>query len=204
MRMKNPVHPGKLVKANLDEIGLSVVEAAKAIGVTRQQLYNVIGGKSAVTPEMAVRFEKAFGGSADLWLSMQAAYDLARVRLHDKDIIVDRLFHGKNIIPMTRTVLAILAATLLVSAVHAAPNQRSGQSCRINLSKFEMLEHGMTYAEAKEVIGCAGKQFSYMENVGNNVTIYFWNGPGCDGCSGAYVTFANDSLEKKSQVGLDE
>ena len=90
MNMKNPVHPGELVKANLEELGLSVVEAAKGIGVTRQQLYNVIGGKSAVTPEMAVRFEKAFGGSADMWLRMQAAYDLARVRQH-KRIVVDRL-----------------------------------------------------------------------------------------------------------------
>jgi len=90
MNMKNPVHPGELVKANLEELGLSVVEAAKAIGVTRQQLYNVIGGKSAVTPEMAVRFEKAFGGSADMWLRMQAAYDLARGGQH-KRIVVDRL-----------------------------------------------------------------------------------------------------------------
>ncbi len=61
--MKNPVHPGELVKANLEELGLSVAAAAEALGVTRQQLYNVIGGRSAVTPEMAVRFEKAFGGS---------------------------------------------------------------------------------------------------------------------------------------------
>jgi addiction module HigA family antidote len=91
MRMKNPVHPGKLVKANLEELGLSVAGAAKALGVTRQQLYNVIGGKSAVTPEMAVRFEKAFGGSADMWLRMQAAYDLARVRRREAQIAVRRL-----------------------------------------------------------------------------------------------------------------
>jgi addiction module HigA family antidote len=89
--MKNPVHPGELVKANLDELGLSVAEAAKAIGITRQQLYNVIGGKSAVTPEMSVRFEKAFGGGADMWLRMQAAYDLARVRQREKKIVVHRL-----------------------------------------------------------------------------------------------------------------
>jgi addiction module HigA family antidote len=91
MRMKNPVHPGKLVKANLKELDLSVAAAAKALGVTRQQLYNVIGGKSAVTPEMAVRFEKAFGGSADMWLRMQAAYDLAQVRRHEGRITVRRL-----------------------------------------------------------------------------------------------------------------
>lgn len=96
MRMKNPSHPGELVKANLDELGLSVVKAAKALGVTRQQLYNVIGCKHAVSPEMAVRLEKAFGGSADMWLRMQAAYDLARVRQHEKDIVVDRLTAKKK------------------------------------------------------------------------------------------------------------
>src|SRR5208337_5188482 len=90
MRMKNPVHPGELVKVNLEELGLSVAAAAKALGVTRQQLYNVIGGKSAVTPEMAVRFEKAFGGSADMWLRMQAAHDLAQVR-RSWGIAVERL-----------------------------------------------------------------------------------------------------------------
>ena len=59
---------------------LSIAEAAKAIAVTRQQLYNVINGRSAVTPEMTVRFEEAFGGGADLWLRRQAARELARVR----------------------------------------------------------------------------------------------------------------------------
>lgn len=91
MRMKNPAHPGELVEANLEELGLSVAEAAKAIGVTRQQLYNVINGRSAVTPEMAVRFEKAFGGGADMWLRMQAAYDLANVRRSQEKITVRRL-----------------------------------------------------------------------------------------------------------------
>src|SRR5947209_3715774 len=91
MAMKNPVHPGELVKSNIDELELSVAEAASGLGVTRQQLYNVISGKSAVTPEMAIRFEKAFGGSADVWLRMQAAYDLAQVRQRDGEITVRRL-----------------------------------------------------------------------------------------------------------------
>jgi len=90
MRMKSPAHPGELVATNLDEIGLSVAEAAQALGVTRQQLYNVINGKSAVTPEMAVRFEMAFGGSADMWLRMQAAPDLAKVHMREKQITVQR------------------------------------------------------------------------------------------------------------------
>ena len=55
--MKNPVHPGKLVEATLDELGMSVAEVAKAMKVTRQQLYNVMRGTSAVSPDMALRLE---------------------------------------------------------------------------------------------------------------------------------------------------
>jgi addiction module HigA family antidote len=79
MGMKSPPHPGALVQDNLTELGLSVAEAASGLGVTRQQLYNVINGRSAITPEMAVRLERAFGGTAALWLRMQNAFDLARV-----------------------------------------------------------------------------------------------------------------------------
>jgi addiction module HigA family antidote len=78
--MKNPAHPGALVRDDIEELGLSVAEAAAGLGVTRQQLYRVIRGESAVSPEMAVRLERAFGGTADMWLRMQANYDLAQVR----------------------------------------------------------------------------------------------------------------------------
>ena len=91
MRMKNPVHPGALAKANLEELGLSVAAAAKTMKVTRQQLYNVLQARSAVSPEMALRFEKAFGGSADMWLRMQVAYDLAQARKRAAGIAVERL-----------------------------------------------------------------------------------------------------------------
>jgi len=60
------------------------------LGVTRQQLYNVINGKSSVTPEMAIRLEKGIGGNADHLLRMQAAYDLAQLRMRDKPIEVKR------------------------------------------------------------------------------------------------------------------
>lgn len=91
MRMKNPPHPGELIRDNLTDLGLSVAEGAAGLGVTRQHLYNVINGKSGVTPEMAVRLEKAFGGSADVWLRMQLNYDLAQVRRREKEITVARL-----------------------------------------------------------------------------------------------------------------
>src|SRR5216684_3901555 len=78
--MKNPCHPGSLIKADIDELGLSLVDAAKGLGVSRQQLHSVIAGRASVTPEMAVRLEKALGSTADTWLRMQMNYDLAQVR----------------------------------------------------------------------------------------------------------------------------
>ena len=91
MPMKNPPHPGALIRDNIDDLGLSVADAAAGLGVTRQQLYNVINGKSAVSPEMALRLEKAFGGTADLWLRMQVNHDLARVRRNEPNLAVQRL-----------------------------------------------------------------------------------------------------------------
>src|SRR5690242_3747273 len=91
MEMTNPVHPGELVEACIDDLGLSVAEAAKGLGVTRQQLHNVIAGRSNVTPEMAIRLEKAFGSTADTWLRMQMNYDLAQIRKRASSIVVERL-----------------------------------------------------------------------------------------------------------------
>ena len=91
MPMKNPSHPGRLVKADIEELGLSVAEAADGLGVTRQQLYRVINGESGISPEMALRLEKAIGGTADAWLRMQAAHDLAQVRAQVHKIKVRRL-----------------------------------------------------------------------------------------------------------------
>ncbi len=82
MPMKNPPHPGGLVRDNLADLGLSVAEGAAGLGVTRQQLYKVINGQSSVTPAMALRLEKAFGGSADVWLRMQVNYDLVPRVVH--------------------------------------------------------------------------------------------------------------------------
>ena len=91
MRMKNPPHPGRLVKDTIEEMGLTVAQAGEGLGVTRQQLYKVINCQSAISPEMAVRLEKAIGSTADAWLRMQAAYDLAEVRQHEEQIVVRRL-----------------------------------------------------------------------------------------------------------------
>jgi antitoxin HigA-1 len=91
MPMKNPPHPGRGLKDDLDALGLTVAEAAEALGITRQQLYNVINGRSGITPEMALRLEKGVGGTADAWLGMQAAYDLAQLRQREADIKVKKL-----------------------------------------------------------------------------------------------------------------
>lgn len=91
MPMKNPVHPGKIVRYDcLEPLGLTVTEAAKALGVTRQALNNVVNEKSGISPEMAIRLSKAFGSTPEAWVRMQAAYDLAQAMQHEKEIRVQR------------------------------------------------------------------------------------------------------------------
>jgi addiction module HigA family antidote len=91
MPMKIPPYPGEMVGDMIAEMGLTIVDAAKGLGVTRQQLHNLIAGRSAVSPEMAYRLEKAFGGTADAWLRLQASHDLAQVRARAASIKVSRL-----------------------------------------------------------------------------------------------------------------
>ena len=80
MAMLDPPHPGRLVKDDIDALGSKISEAAKALGITRQQLYKIVNGDSAISPEMAVRLEAVVGSTADHWIGMQAAYDLAQAR----------------------------------------------------------------------------------------------------------------------------
>ncbi len=76
--MKKPVHPGRIVRNDcLEPFGLSVTEAAKVLGVTRQALNNVVNEKAGISAEMAIRLSKAFGSTPDTWVRMQAAFDLA-------------------------------------------------------------------------------------------------------------------------------
>ena len=79
MRMKNPPHPGlSILHDCLEPLELSIAEGADAMGIVRQTLNNVIRGRAGVSPEMAIRLDKAFGGGAETWLRMQAAYDLVQ------------------------------------------------------------------------------------------------------------------------------
>ncbi len=89
--MKNPSHPGRLIKSDLDELGVSVANAAERLGVTRQQLHRVISGDSGISPEMALRLEKAIGSTADFWLRLQMNYDLAQARLNGPALEIVKL-----------------------------------------------------------------------------------------------------------------
>ena len=92
MPMKNPPHPGLSIRHDcLEPLGLSVTEAAKKLGVSRKQLSDVVNGHAGVSPEMAIRLDKAFGGGADTWYRLQAAYDLAQSMKQAARIKVARL-----------------------------------------------------------------------------------------------------------------
>jgi antitoxin HigA-1 len=91
MAMKKPPHPGEMIGDALEEMGISISAAAKSLGVTRQQIHNVIAGRSAISPEMALRLEKGLGSTADTWLRMQMNYDLSQLRSKTKSIKVERL-----------------------------------------------------------------------------------------------------------------
>jgi addiction module HigA family antidote len=81
MTMKNPPHPGVVVLQEcIEPSGLTITQAAEALGVTRNTLSELANGKRGISPEMAVRLSKVFGGNAESWLVQQAQYDLAHVR----------------------------------------------------------------------------------------------------------------------------
>ena len=91
MPMKNPPHPGDLIKTEIIEaLDLNVSKAAMILKVRRATLSDLLHGKAALTPEMALRIEKAFGPDMNHLLRMQLAYDVARTRKYARDIDVKR------------------------------------------------------------------------------------------------------------------
>ena len=91
MPMKNPAHPGRIVRsACLEPLGLSITEGARILGVTRQTLTKIVNGRSGISAEMAIRLTKAFGSTAETWVRMQASYDLAQARKDESKIKVRR------------------------------------------------------------------------------------------------------------------
>jgi antitoxin HigA-1 len=92
MAMKDPPHPGLSVRHDcLEPLGLSVTEAAKKLGISRKQLSDIVNGHAGLSPEMAIRLDKAFGGGAETWHRLQGAYDLAQAMKRADRIKVDRL-----------------------------------------------------------------------------------------------------------------
>jgi len=78
--MKEPAHPGEVIRELcLEPLGLTVTKAAEVLGVTRKALSELLNGHAGISPEMAVRLSKAFGGSVESWLRQQMLYDLAQV-----------------------------------------------------------------------------------------------------------------------------
>ena len=91
MAMKAPSHPGLSIKENcLVPLELSVTGAADILGVAPHTLSRVLNGRAAISPEMAIRFEKAGWSNAEFWLRRQAAYDLAQARQNEDRIVVER------------------------------------------------------------------------------------------------------------------
>jgi addiction module HigA family antidote len=92
MPMFSPPHPGLAIRHDcLEPLNLSISEAAKILGVSRQALNNVVNGKSGISPEMAIRLDKAFGGSAETWFRIQTSYDLAQALKRADEIKVARV-----------------------------------------------------------------------------------------------------------------
>ncbi|MCX7324162.1 MAG: HigA family addiction module antitoxin [Hyphomicrobiales bacterium] len=88
MAMKHPPHPGRIIKQDcLPELKLTVGAAAETLGASRQILDKIINGRSSITPDMAIGFEKVFGSSAETRLRMQLAYDLAQARVREPEIV---------------------------------------------------------------------------------------------------------------------
>lgn len=93
MPMKNPAHPGRIVRsACLEPLGLSVTDGAKVLGVSRQTLTKIVNGRSGISAEMAIRLAKAFGSTAETWLRMQSSFDLAQARKTESKIKVQRQY----------------------------------------------------------------------------------------------------------------
>ena len=92
MPMKNPPHPGRSVRHDcLEPLGLNVTEAARRLGISRKQLSDIVNGHAGISPAMAIRLDKAFGGGAHTWLRLQAAYDLAQAMKHADKVKIERM-----------------------------------------------------------------------------------------------------------------
>ena len=92
MRMKNPPHPGRVVRQEcIEPLGLTVTGAARALGVSRQTLNNLLNCHAGISPEMSIRLSKVFGSSPEIWLGLQMEYDLAQAERTADQIKVEKI-----------------------------------------------------------------------------------------------------------------
>ena len=92
MLMHDPPHPGEVLKELcLEPLGLTVTDAAKALGVSRKTLSMVVNGRAGISPEMAIRLSIAFDTSAESWLNQQIQFDLWQAEQHRSELQVERL-----------------------------------------------------------------------------------------------------------------
>ena len=92
MRMHNPPHPGEVLrKLCLEPLGISVTDAAEALGVSRKTLSLILNGRSGISPEMAIRLGKAFDTSPESWLNQQVQYDLWQAEQNSQNVHVKKL-----------------------------------------------------------------------------------------------------------------
>lgn len=97
LRMMRPSHPGQFIKMEIIEpLGLSVTDAAKALGVTRPALSALLNERAALSPEMALRIEKAFGPKMDTLLRMQTSFEIYEARKRERSIKVKRFVPNGN------------------------------------------------------------------------------------------------------------
>lgn len=94
MAMKEPVHPGRIVRGAIEDLGLTVTAAALALHITRPTLSSLLNGRSGVSSEMAVRLSKTIGSTPGFWMRLQLNYDLAQIEQRADSIIVNPLPAG--------------------------------------------------------------------------------------------------------------
>src|SRR5271155_2953832 len=91
-----PVHPGEIIKEDiLPSVGLSVTDAAKALGVSRQMLHGILSGRKPLSAVMCLRVARLFGGSPEVWMRLQAAHDLKKSERNKK--VMERI---RRIVPL--------------------------------------------------------------------------------------------------------
>src|SRR4030081_2477977 len=92
MRMHNPPHPGEIIRQLcLEPLGMTVTDAASALGVSRKTLSALLNGRAGISPEMAVRLSIAFGTSSESWMNQQTQYDLWHAEKRRKELRVSRV-----------------------------------------------------------------------------------------------------------------